>query len=200
LEVTVPATLNKRVVSGSIAGLLGCALLLAGCELDTAGVPRVIPGPSVPSPVPLRAPYIWDTQEELAVWTGNRVSRGSFSIDTDDSNGAIVIQLSGSFGTLLLRGPDITPPATAIRAVRIRYRWFPETSPGPLSLWVAFDATNSTTADLQPRAFATLNAEAGWQEIEFAHATPLDVRYVYFGTYFQRTGVLKIDAITLVSG
>jgi hypothetical protein len=58
--------------------------MMAGCELDSAGVPQVIPGPSVPSPVPLPAPYVLDTREEL-VWTENIVSRGSFSIDSDDS-------------------------------------------------------------------------------------------------------------------
>ena len=120
----MPARFTKRIVSGSI----GCLLVFsAGCELENAVVPRIIPGPSVPSPAPLRAPYIWDTREELVVWTGNSVSRGSFSIDTDDSNGAIAIQVPGSAGTLLvLRGPDIEPPAQAILAVRIRYRWFPD--------------------------------------------------------------------------
>jgi hypothetical protein len=37
---------------------------------------------------------VWDTREELVVWTENIVSRGSFSIDSDDSNGAIAIQLA----------------------------------------------------------------------------------------------------------
>jgi hypothetical protein len=193
----VPARFARRIVFGSI----GCVLVLsAGCELENAVVPRVIPGPSVISPVPLRAPYIWDTREELAVWIGNSVSRGSFAIDTDDSNGAIAMRVPGSTGTLLvLRGPDIEPPAQAIRAVRIRYRWFPERLQDSLSMWVAFDATNPPSADQQPRAFATLNAVAGWQEAEFRHATPLDVRYVYFGTYSLGAGVLKLDAITLVA-
>jgi hypothetical protein len=44
----------------------------------------------------------------------------------------------------------------------------------------------------------TLTAGAGWLEVEFRHATPLDVRYVYFGTYSAGPGVLKLDAITLV--
>jgi hypothetical protein len=175
--------------------------MMAGCELDNASVPQIIPGPSVPSPVPLHAPYVWDTREELVVWTENIVSRGSFSIDNDDSNGAIAIQLAGtSGGMLLLRGPNMDPPAQAIRAVRIRYQWFPDGTPNPFSLWVSFDATNSPTADLQPGASATLKAGPGWQEIEFRHFTPpLDVRYVYFWTYAPGVGLLKIDAITLVS-
>jgi hypothetical protein len=190
----------KRFVSRSIGCLLGCAGLMSGCELENASVPHIISGPSVPSPVPLRAPYVWDTRDELVVWTGNLVSRGSFSIDSDDSNGAIAIQLAGPSGMLVLRGPDIDPPARAIRAVRIRYRWLPDSGRTSLSLWAAFDATNATPPDLQPRAFATLDAGAGWQEIELRQSPPLDVRYLYFGTYSLGTGVLKLDTITLVSG
>ena len=174
--------------------------MMAGCELDNAGVPQVIPGPSVPSPVPLHPPYVWDTREELVVWTGNIVSRGSFSIDSDDSNGAIAIQLAGtSGGMLLLRGPDLDPPAQAIRAARIRYQWLPDGPPNPLSLWVSFDAANSPAADVQPRALATLKAGSAWQEIEFNHVPSVDVRYVYFWTFSPGVGRLKIDAITLVS-
>jgi hypothetical protein len=84
--------------------------------------------------------------------------------------------------------------------VRIRYRWFPERGRDSLSMWVAFDATNAPMVDQQPRAFATLTAGAGWQEAEFRTAPPLDVRYVYFGTYSIGPGVLKIDAITLAGG
>lgn len=194
----MPARFTRRFVSGSIGCLLlGCAVLSAGCELENPVVPRVIPGPPVPSPVPLRAPYVWDTRDELVVWTGNAVSRGSFSIDTEDSNGAIAVQVPSPAG-MVLRGPDIDPPAAAIRTVRIRYRWFPERGRDSLSMWVAFDATNAPMVDQQPRAFATLTAGTGWQEAEFRHATPLDVRYVYFGTYSIGPGVLKIDAITLL--
>jgi hypothetical protein len=97
---------------------------------------------------------------------------------------------------MMLRGPDIDPPAQAIRAVRIRYQWFPTSPAIPLSLSGSFEATNSPTPD-QPRASATLRAGSGWQEIEFRPFTTLDIRSVYFLTYIQGTGLLKIDAITL---
>jgi hypothetical protein len=195
----VSTAFNKRVIAGSIGCLVACGLT-AGCELENTGVPQIIPGPSVPSPVPLRAPYVWDAREDLVVWIQNPVSRGSFAIDTDDSNGAIAIQVAGTSALLVLRGPDIEPPAQAIRAVRIRYRWSPDRPSDTLSMWVAFDAINSTPAEVQPRAFATLTAAPGWQEKEFRYETPLDVRYVYFGTYSLGAGVLKLDAITLAGG
>jgi hypothetical protein len=179
---------------------------MAGCELDNTGTPQVIAGPSVPSPVPLHAPYVWDTPEELMVWTDNAVSRGSFSIDSDDSNGAITIQLAGSSGgPLLLRGPDIDPPAKAIRAFRIRYQWLTEL---PVSFypsfWVAVEATNGPSADVQPRNFKSLQAGPGWKELEVGSflnsaSAPLDVRYAYFWVSPLPLGLLKIDTIALVN-
>jgi hypothetical protein len=61
-----------------------------------------------------------------------------------------------------------------------------------------FDVMNSPTSELQPRAAATLKPGPAWQEIEFNNFMPLDLRYVYFWTYATGTGLLKIDAITLV--
>ena len=184
---------------------MACAVIVAGCELDSEGTPQIIPGPLVPSPVPLHAPYIWDTQEELVVWTENAVSRGSFSIDHLDSNGAIAIQFTGasgqSGGSVVMRGPDLAPPAPAIRAVRIRYQWLQDIpSSFGLSLSVTVDATNAPSADGQSRLFQSLKSGPGWKEIEFrdSGSVPLDVRYVYFSGY-SNAGVLKIDAITLVN-
>ena len=184
--------------------LAACAATMASCELDNAGTPHVIPGPSVPSPVPLHAPYVWDTPEELRVWTDNAVSRGSFSIDDTDSNGAIVIQFMGASGqaggAVVLRGPDLVPPAPSIRAVRIRYQWLQDSATGfspPFS--VAIDATNAPSADFQPGSYVSLKAGPGWKEIEFRPpASPLDVRYVYFSGY-ANAGLLKIDTIALVN-
>jgi hypothetical protein len=180
-------------------------MMVAGCELDNTGTPQIIPGPFVPSPVPLHAPYIWDTREELAIWIENAVSRGSFSIDDADSNGAIAMQFTGasgqSGGSLVLRGPDLVPPAPSIRAVRIRYQWLQDSpSNFDLPLSVAIDATNAPSADGQSRLFQRLKAGPGWKEIEFRDSGPgpLDVRYVYFSAY-SNAGVLKIDAITLVN-
>jgi hypothetical protein len=179
--------------------------MAAGCELDNTGTPQIIPGPFVPSPVPLHAPYVWDTREELGVWTDNAVSRGSFSIDDADSNGAIVIQFMGasgqSGGILVLRGPDLVPPASSIRAVRIRYQWLqdPPSDFGP-SLSMTIDATNARSAAGQSSDSQRLKAGPGWMDMEFRHheSTPLDVRYVYF-TGYSNAGVLKIDTITLVN-
>jgi hypothetical protein len=194
---------NKRGILG-LTSCVVCALMAAGCELDNTGTPRIIPGPFVPSPTPLHAPYVWDTREELVVWTENAVSRGSLSIDDADSNGAIVIQFMGasgqSGGSLVLRGPDLVPPASSIRAVRIRYQWLQDPpSDFGLPLSMTIDAANAPSAASQSSDSQRLKAGPGWKEMEFRHhqSTPLDVRYVYF-TAYSNAGVLKIDTITLV--
>ena len=137
------------------------------------------------------------------VWTNNAVSRGSFSIDSDDSNGAIAIQLTGSSGgPLLLRGPDIDPPAKAIRAFRIRYQWLTEL---PVSFYpsffVAVEATNAPSVGVQPRNSKSLQPGPGWKELEVASyaSAPLDVRYAYFWVAPLPAGLLKIDTIALVN-
>ena len=187
-----------------LLGLAACAAMMAGCELDNAGTPQVIPGPSVPSPVPLHAPYVWDTPEELKVWTDNAVSRGSFSIDETDSNGAIAMQFTGasdqSGGSLVLRSPDLVPPASSIRAVRIRYQWLQDIpSTVGLAVSATIEATNTSSVDRPPN-YQTLTAGSGWKEIEFRPPapSPLDVRYIYFAAY-ANAGLLKIDTITLVN-
>ena len=129
-------------------------------------VRKSFPGRSVPSPVPLHAPYIWDTREELVVWTDNAVSRGSFSIDDMDSNGAIAIQFTGASGqaggTLVLRGPDVVPPAPSIRAVRIRYQWLQDSpSSSDLSLSVTIDASERSKRRCSTSAFPIAESRAG---------------------------------------
>ena len=203
------------MIVGAICCVAWSARMMAGCELDNTGTPQVIAGPSVPSPVRLHVPYVWDTAEELMVWTNNAVSRGSFSIDSNDSNGAITIQFGGSSSggpflssrpSPLLRGPDIDPPAKAVRAFRIRYQWLTEL---PVSfvptLFIALEATNAPSADVQPQNSKSLQAGRGWKELEVvpsdmnAATGPLDVRYAYFWVSPQPAGLLKIDTITLVN-
>ena len=185
---------------------MACAALLAGCELDNNGTPQVIPGPTVPSPVALHAPYVWDTVEELTVWTGNAVSRGSFLLDTSDSNGAIATQCGGrTFEQLILRGPDIDPPAVSVRGIRVRYEWVPSGVSQP-ELWlsVAFETTDSPRPDIQPHARITLKSGPGWKEADSAPTdeqplASLKVRYAYLWAYCGNAGSLRIDAITLVN-
>ena len=200
----MPSRSNRPVAIGVLACVVATAGMIAGCELDNAGTPQVIPGPLVPSPVPLRAPYVWDTRDELMVWTGNTVSLGSFSIDTTDSNAAIAARFAGLYPRMVLRGPDIDPPARSIRAVRVRYQWFPDGASTPeMSLFASFEAVDAPTHDVQPTMRLVLKTGPEWKDAESAPwnqpaPPPLDVRYLYFHAT-PNPGLLKIDTITLVN-
>ena len=177
---------------------------LAGCERRTAGQPWVIPGPTVPGVV-LREPFVWDTRAELEAWTENGVSRGTFQIDDEGSNGAIAIEF-GAGQYVMLRGPNLDPPLQRVRAVRIRYKWSPSGSRKIGELAARFDAVNSPRVDLQLHAFADLREGSTWIETELkvpSYAgtyTPLDVNYIYLeGDAWSNEGVLKIDAIALLT-
>ena len=82
------------------------AVLTAGC--DTGGRPPafVIPGPTVPSPLPTAPPYVWDTRDELAIWMNNAVARGSLALE--GSGVDAFIRIDRADREWLLRGPDLT--------------------------------------------------------------------------------------------
>jgi hypothetical protein len=176
----------------------------AACERRTGADPWVIPGPTVPSVV-LREPFVWDTRDELTAWTENTISRGTFRIDTEDSNGAIAIEFVAGGPWMLMRGPNLDPPLKRVRAVRIRYQWKPRDGRDSGTLAVRFDAVNSPRADLQLHGFADLRPASTWTETELrvpSYAftyTPLDVNYIYFEGDSANEGVLKIDSIALIT-
>jgi hypothetical protein len=130
------------------AAIAFVSLMFSACERRSAGEPWVIPGPTVPSVV-LQEPFVWDTRDELKAWTDNTVSRGPFRLDAGDTNGAINIDFVADGPYLLLRGPNLDPPLTRVRAVRIRYVWLPSDGRSTGTLAVRFDAVNSPRVDLQ---------------------------------------------------
>ncbi len=187
-------------------------LFLAGCE-SRGPAAHIIAGPAVPSPVPLSAPFVWDTQEQLAVWTENSVSRGSFWIDNDGADGTIAIEVPVSAPAavgVLLRGPDFEPPVRALRTVQLRYKWLPTSGSSSLGLRAIFQPVVNDSG-YQSTANASLKAGTEWQYADVGpiyqlsgHApgtigTP-DVRYVYFTMASGSSvgGLLKIDSISLV--
>jgi len=193
---------NERTARVVVA--VACIATL-GCERRSGGDPWVIAGPTVPD-VALREPFVWDTREELMVWTDNAVTRGPFRIDTT-GNGAIAIDfVAGTY--VLLRGPNLDPPLPRVRAVRIRYMWAPSGDRQVGTLAVRFDAANSPRADLQLRGSADLRPASTWTETELrvpsyaSTYTPLDVNYVYFegdSANAANAGLLKIDSITMLT-
>jgi len=195
-------------VNAAVPALLAAAMLgVLGCEGPTRPEPIVIPGPSVPSPLPTAAPYVWDTRVELAIWVNNVVARGEASIEGGDGADAY-IRLPRVDQEWQLRGPDLSPIATGVRTLRIRYRLFPEPALSPTAVRkVAATALFESPGTLrpwytgQPAAHADLEPSAEWVERSFTpgqYAPPIDVSYCYLRSNGGNRGVLEIDWLELV--
>jgi hypothetical protein len=186
------------------------AVLMTACDGAARPASFVIPGPTVPSPLPTVPPYVWDTREELAIWVENPLAQGPVALE---GNGAeAFIRIAGTERAWVLRGPDISPRATDVRTLRIRYRWRTDAD---LSLsadrFLRAGAHFQTTAPLQPyyygiaSAGADLEPRSDWADITFVpgqFTPPIDVGYCYLNSLGDslgiRRGVLEIDRIELV--
>jgi hypothetical protein len=198
-----PCVSSRGGLTRAIALLIG-GLLVVACEAGGPGEPHIMPGPTVPSPLPTVSvsPFVWDTRAELEIWTTNRVSRGPLTIEGLGADAFIrIVPASADW---VLRGPDYEPPAPAIRTVKVRYRWTPDPSlqPGAKKtghLIAVFD--RSPLAADQPAAHAELPPSSEWAELALTPGSfrdPLDVRYVYFLPGAWNRGVFEIDRIQLV--
>lgn len=175
-----------------------------GCDQEERGS-YLIPGPTVPSAIPTAAPFVWDSREELEVWVHNAVSRGSISLE--GSGPDAVIRVDRPENEWVLRGPDLSPPATGTRTARLRYRWRldPTLSAGASRtayVTVHFDAPGlpeyqhgqaSMTVPLQPSDVFT---DASFTLSQFVPA--LDVRYIYVSCSGANRGVFEIDRVEIV--
>jgi hypothetical protein len=186
--------------------LIAVAVLTAGCEGATRPSPIVIPGPSVPNPMPSAAPYVWDTRDELAIWVENPVARGSLAIE--GTGAEAFVRIGQPDREWVLRGPNLQPSATGIRSLLVRYRWRPDVSLSPAAPRnIRAEAHFQTTTPLQPYYYGQASAGADiqpateWTEITFMlgeYTPPIDVSYCYVSSYGANRGVLEIDRIELV--
>ena len=185
-----------------IAPLIGFAYVAAiACEIRPADG-YVIQGPAVPSPVPTRPPYIWDTRDELDVWTANTVSRGSFAL-LDENNRAF-IRITRVDQEWVLRGPDLDPPVDAIRTIRLRYRWEPDPGLGVAAsriVWITAYFERDPAETSQPMATIQLEPSPDWREVDLTqgnYAGTLRTRYFYLHSYGANRGRFDIDRIEAV--
>jgi hypothetical protein len=188
--------------------LVATVLLFAACEAGGPSGAFVIPGPTVPSPIPTVLPYVWDTDEELRVWTNNAVTRGPVPISLVGSGTDAFIRLEPRSGVdgWVLRGPDLIPPALAVRTIRIWYRWRldPSVPRGAVQTFLmiaSFEVVNPPMAPQQPTAHAELQPASDWTP---ADLTPgsfrnlLDIKYVYLHQSSANRGVFEIDRLELL--
>ena len=108
-------------------GVAAIVVLTTACRSDDQPASYVIAGPTVPSAVTPLTADVWDSREELAVWTENVVARGTLALEGTGTDAFIRIERGDQ--PWLVRGPDLTPPSAGIRTVRLRYRWQPSVAP-----------------------------------------------------------------------
>jgi hypothetical protein len=193
-------------IRGAVRASLVGAVLFVACEAGGPSDSFVIPGPTVASPIPTVPPYVWDTDDELRIWANNAVTRGPVPISLVGSGAAALIRIEPRSGVdgWVLRGPDLIPPATAVRAIRIWYRWRvdPSVSPGAVqtfSMFASFEAVNPPMAPQQPAAHTVLQPASDWSAADLGpFRNPLDVKYVYLHQSSNNSGVFEIDRLELV--
>ena len=193
-------------LSRTHVGLIALTTLTMACEGATRPSAIVIPGPAVPNPQPTAVPYVWDTRDELAIWVENPVALGPLELDGDGSSDFIRVAQAEREWTL--RGPDLTPAATGVHTLRLRYRWRPDAALSPVaSRTLRVTAYFETTAPLQPyyygqgAATTELTPQDHWTDsnlIPGQFTPPIDVRYCYLHAFGANRGVLEIDRIELV--
>lgn len=180
------------------------AILTASCRAGEQPASYVIAGPSVLAR-PTLVPDVWDAREELAIWIDNDVARGSLALEGTGIGAFISIERSDQ--PWLTRGPDLSPPSTGVRTVRLRYRWQPAVPP-PASQnhWVTANCETVTPVHAfdpaaQAAAHAALVPQAEWTEVDLVpgqYRPPIDIRYCYVHSQGANRGVLEIDRIELV--
>ncbi len=188
------------------------ALTAIACQTGEPGAPYVIPGPTGPTPVSTRMPYVWDSRDELSVWIDSKVSRGPISMTGDGPGAAIRIESgsptfsleNGSSVQWVLRGPDFELPVTGVRAVSIRYTWVPaiRNSTVPVAMPdinAGFELPEGRAGLLQVTLGSPIAREpSGEMILEDKFTKPFDARYFYLYSDGGNRGVLEIDSIALI--
>lgn len=181
---------------------LALGLIVAACEVGGPPSAQVNPGPAVPSPIPTRPPYVWDTRAELEIWTNNVVSHGPVAVQGDGPEAFIRIDPASS--GWVLRGPDLEPFAEAVRTVHIRYRWAPDSglqSGSSLTGYLSAYFETVPFAPDQPAASTLISPTTDWTELDLTPGSfrgLLNVRYVYLRSLGWNRGVFEINSIQFV--
>jgi len=180
-------------------------ILTTGCRTGEEPASYVIAGPTVPSPVTPLTADVWDSREELAVWTENVVARGTLALEGTGTDAFIRIERGDQ--PWLVRGPDLTPPSAGVRTVRLRYRWQPSVAPSATQTHFVTANCETVTSvhsfdpTAQAAAHATLQPQSSWTEVDLTpgqYRPPIDVKYCYVHSQGANRGVLEIDRIEFV--
>lgn len=183
-------------------GALVMLLLAAGC--GDAPASYIIPGPTAPSRVVTEQPLVWDSREELLDWVANAATRGPITVEGDGRAAFVRVKLE--FGTTLLRGPDLDPPAAGITGARVRARLQRDAPRHPQFLpteyvELTFEIANPPVPHAQASVLATVSP-GDWQDLDLKPvmnccSPPVTVRYAYIPFRATSPSTLDIDRIEL---
>jgi hypothetical protein len=196
-----------RLLAFDLTTLIVVGVLTAACETGTRPSPFVIPGPAVRDSPPTDSPYVWDSRQELEIWVRNTVSRGSITLI--GSGVDAFIRIEPAENEWLLRGPDLSPSATVVQTLRIRYRWRPASTstanPGQtISVRTHFQSPRPIVGYdplAQGVASTVLAPRDDWSDTTFEPSNfrpPIEVLYSYLHSNAGIRGALEIDRIELV--
>ncbi len=194
-------------MTASLRASIVLAALAAGCDSGERPPAFVIPGPTVPSPLPTAAPYVWDSDEELSIWVNNPVTHGSVALEGDGA--AAFIRIDRADREWVLRGPDLTLAVADVRTLRIRYRWRPDPAlPGTAARTARVTAYFQTPGPVvsydpiaQAAAIIELQPVDDWTDVAFIpgqYKPPIEITYCYLHSLGANRGVLDIDRLELV--
>lgn len=116
-------------------GWVVVALMLPCCggSSTTQTGTLTITAPSVVSPTPIPADFVWSTAADLGAWANNAVSR-NVSVLSEDGIAFIRVRLGPDSFTL--RSPDLPHDSAPITGIRIVYRWQPSESRHALNVFL----------------------------------------------------------------
>ena len=141
--------------------------MTTACQVGGPGTPYVIPGPTAPTAVTSGPPFVWQSIDELEAWRTHPASRGPATVVNDGLT--TFIRVSPASSPWVLRGPDLSPPATAVRTLRFRYRWRPDPDLDRNAsrtgyVYARFERAPATSH--QPTAYAILQPASAWTDVD----------------------------------
>jgi hypothetical protein len=184
----------------SFLALLVATIATTACETERPA-PFVL---AAPTPVGIESSQAsaWDSAEDFRGWINNPLTEGTFSIEQQDGVEFVHLELK-PFTAFRLWSPNLDPPFTRLRAVRVRYRQ----SPPPSDATAALSSINASvkptvktdpTNPLLPSYFSQVGVPSStWQSVDLlaqsgrGYPAVVDALSMYLS--FGRSGNVSVD-------
>ena len=177
------------------------AALTAACE-SSAVAPYFLTEPSSVAPSVSSSRTRWDSIADLREWVDNPWTVGPFSTQIEDDVESAHVDLRAG-DAAQLTGPNLTPPFSGLRSVRMRLRYVPAPSSPTASLNFVFVnvaptvRTDPSNPLIPSYLSKTTGAASAWQLLELLPETNrgypaiVDARWMYL--VIGRSGDIGVD-------